>query len=158
MVQPTEVINKTSRYFRDASHFRSMKHLITYFVILISFSSHSQRGYTYRPVQEETPPIQLYFGHIKSTHTTVNELLKVDSIVIFQPDIEEKYHLLSCKILIVKKNSRATIGGLNYVDKFDESFKSLFKKLKPGDKVSAVATVGCATAPTMKMGLSITIE
>lgn len=135
-----------------------MKHLILYFVLCTSFFSFAQRGYTYRPVQEQTPPVQIYFGHIKSAHTSVEELLKVDSIVLFQPDIEEKYYLLKCDIVIYNSKGKVKFGGLNYIDHFDESFKSIFKRLKTGDVVLIWATLNRPSGPAMKMANNVQIE
>lgn len=135
-----------------------MKHLILYFVLCTSFISFAQRGYTYRPVQEQTPPVQIYFGHIKSAHTSVEELLKVDSIVLFQPDIEEKYYITMCDILVYNSNGKVKFGGLKYIDHFDESFKSIFKRLKPGDVISIWATVNRPSGPAMKMSNNVQIE
>ena len=135
-----------------------MKHVILTILVLIAHISGAQQRNIHHPIQEYSPPVQLYFGHIKSSRTTVEELLKVDSLVLFQPDIEEKHFIISCTIVIYDKNKKNRFGALNYVTHFDEGFKSKFKRLNPGDIVSATATVKSHNGPAMKMGNNVLIE
>lgn len=107
---------------------------------------------------ETNLPVRIYFGHIKSARTTKEELLKVDSLIIYQPDIKENYQIMTCKIVIYDKNGRNKFGALNYVYYFDEEFKKKFQKLKSGDTVLLIATVKSKSGATMKLGNNLTIE
>ena len=135
-----------------------MKHLILYFALCTSFPSLAQRGYTYRPVQEEPSLAKIFFGNIQSSTTTVRELLQVDSIHVVSHNPSDNYVVGKVNFMTSSQNRNLNFSRLNYTGYFDDNFKAKFEQLKPGDTLSMVATLYSRTAVTLKVGQSIIIE